>query len=160
MLSLDLKSFPKDIIFANFQCLRCGLCCKNYEGADIIGDIYKKLESDGREDLKKYIWIVEAKDLVFGGTEVSFPGSCSLCRKVRGKPYYTCRIHKYIDLLPVCKAYLCSKSLPVSHLNYKDVDELIGLLGKKRYYDLIERDWDEEFDWSRAYVKTHNISSD
>lgn len=36
--------FPRHFIFLNIQCLRCGLCCRNYESPDIFGkgDIIKK----------------------------------------------------------------------------------------------------------------------
>jgi len=155
MISLQLKRFPRDIIFANFQCLRCGLCCKNYEGADIFGDLEEKLKSDGKEHLLKYIWIVRCKDGAIGGTIPTARGSCTLCRKAYSKPYYHCRINDYKEYLPTCSAYLCSKSLPVAHLNYNDIDELIELLGLEEYDKLIRRDWGEEFDWSHVEVKTY-----
>jgi len=71
----------------------------------------------------------------------------ALCRKTTGKPYYYCRIQSAKKNIPVCKAYLCSKPLPVAHLNYEDVDELIELIGVDRYY--------EEFDYSACELKTH-----
>jgi len=44
----------------------------------------------------------------------------------------------------ICKAYLCSKSLPVAYLDYKNIDELIALIGLDAYYSLIERDWEKD----------------
>ena len=84
----------------------------------------------------------------------SFTG-CHLCRKVRGKPYRYCKIQSAKDHLPICKAYLCSKSIPVAHLNYKDVDELIEMIGIHGYYSLIERSWGEQFDYLGCEIKTH-----
>jgi hypothetical protein len=35
-----------------------------------------------------------------------------------------------------CLGYLCRKSLPVAHLKWKDVDELIGKIGLSGYTEL------------------------
>jgi hypothetical protein len=152
---ISYRKKPKDIIFANFACLRCGLCCKNYEGADILGDLEERLESDGRDDLLEYIWVERFKTGSFGSTIPTSRGSCTLCRKARGKPYYYCRLQDYKDFLPVCRAYLCSKSFPVARLNFRDIDELVSTIGLEEYYRLVEWDWGEEFDWSKSEVKTH-----
>ena len=151
------KPFPKHFFFANFQCLRCGLCCKNYEAVEIYPEQVEKWELEGREDILKHIWTLRDNSGRIVIAEVfsrSWRG-CPLCRKITGKPYYYCRIQSAKKNIPVCKAYLCSKSLPVAHLNYKDVDELIELIGVDGYYALIERDWGEEFDYSACGLKTH-----
>jgi len=154
---IDKKHIPKQFLFANFQCLRCGLCCKNYECAEIGVEEVEKWETEGQENILKHIWIlrnpkngriIHAEVLP---TEVW--GSCTLCRKVRSKPFYSCKIH-YANL-STCKAYLCSKSLPAAHLKYETIDELIEIIGLEGYYALIERDWGEEFDYSKCGVKTH-----
>jgi len=146
---------PKHFLFGNIQCLRCGLCCKNYEGADIVGDIETKIIEDGKTDLLQYMWFVGNGESKIGSTIPTEKGSCTLCRKVTGKPYYYCRINEYKEYLHTCRDYLCSKSIPVSNLNYEDVDMLIDMIGLDKYYRLIETDWGEEFDWSDSYVKTH-----
>ena len=147
--------FPKHFVFANIQCLRCGLCCKNYEGADIVGDLESQLIEDRKGDLLQYMWFVGNDEFKVGSTVPTIRGSCTLCRKVTGKPYYSCRINEYKEYLPTCRDYLCSKSIPVANLSYKDVDELIDMIGLQEYHKLIETDWGEEFDWSASYVKTH-----
>ena len=160
LISQNINSFPREIMFANFQCLRCGLCCKNYEGADIFGDLEERLMNDGKENLLDYIWIKKFKDGAIGSTIPTLMGSCTLCRKVRNKPYYYCRIHEYKDFLPTCKSYICNKSFPVAHLNYDDIDSLIKMIGIYEYYSLIERDWGDDFDWSNCFFKTHkNIAT-
>ena len=57
---------PKHFIFANIVCLRCGLCCKNYEGADIVGDLEKKLIEDGKKNLLDYIYLVGRDEFKIG----------------------------------------------------------------------------------------------
>ncbi len=44
---------------------------------------------------------------------------------------------------------------PVAQINFRDVDELIEFVGLEKYYALIEKDWDEDFDYSRSEYKTH-----
>lgn len=149
--------FTRHFLFANIQCLRCGLCYKNYEGADIVGNLEARLREDGKDDIVPYMWLVGDDEYKVGSTHPTSKGSCTLCRKVRGKPYYYCRIHEYKEYLPTCRDYLCSKSIPVSDLNFRDVDELINLIGLRAYYRLVETDWGEEFDWSASHVKTHNM---
>jgi len=153
---LDERNFPKNLVFANFQCLRCALCCKNYDCIEVDGEQIMKWEAEGREDILKHMWVLKLPDgFVHGEICANSWRGCPVCRKVTGKPYYYCRIHATKDHLPVCKAYLCSKSIPVAHLNYKDIDELIEMIGLKGYYSLIERDWGEEFDYSKCELKTH-----
>jgi hypothetical protein len=151
----DYKRRPRDVIFANFICLRCGLCCSNHDGARITAGLEEKLMADGKRDLLKQVIIKKGLSEPVGDTRVTRRGSCTLCRKSRGKPYYYCRVHEYKDFLPACRGHLCSKSLPVAHLRHGDVEELISMIGLDEYYSLIERDWGEEFDWSRSMVKTH-----
>jgi len=155
---LDKKHFPKHFLFANFQCLRCGLCCKNYECVPVYGSQVKEWELERRDDILKYVVIyARSEDDKVILAEIYSRGitGCPLCRKVRGKPYYKCKIHSAKENLPVCKAYLCSKSIPVAHLNYESIDELIEMIGLESYYSLIERDWGEEFDYSKCMIKTH-----
>ena len=157
-LYLDEKHFPRHFLFANFQCLRCGLCCKNYECVPVEGSQVRKWELEGREDILKYVVIyLRSEDDRVILAEIYPRGmtGCPLCRKVKGKPYYSCKIHSVKESLPICKAYLCSKSIPVAHLNYKNIDDLIALIGLDAYYSLIERDWGEEFDYSKCWIKTH-----
>lgn len=154
---LDEKHFSKHFVFANFQCLRCGLCCKNYECVPVEKSQVIRWKLEGREDILKYVVIYGRLENGYGVAEIYPRGitGCPLCRKVKGKPYYYCKIHSAKKYLPVCKAYLCSKSIPVAHLNYNDIDELIQMIGLEGYYSLIERGWGEEFDYSRCEVKTH-----
>lgn len=146
---LDEKHFPKHVIFANFQCLRCGLCCKNYDCVQIAEELILKWQIEDRQDVLRHL----DKDLseIFSD---SWTG-CPLCRKVRNKSYYVCRINSEKEFIPVCKAYLCSKSVPVAHISFRDVDELIGMIGLERYYALIEKDWGEDFDYSKSEYKIH-----
>lgn len=153
---LNEKNFPKTFIFGNFQCLRCGLCCKNYECVPVMPELIRKWESERREDILRYVFVLrDEKGNIFAEIYPRGMTGCPLCWKVRGKPYHSCKIQRDKHFLPVCKAYLCSKSIPVAHLNYKDVEELIGIIGLEEYYTLIERDWGEEFDYSKCWVKTH-----
>lgn len=152
-LHLDEKHFPKHFFFANFQCLRCGLCCKNYECVAVDWNQVNKWIVEDREDILQY---VVGLNLPF------FPEiypramiGCPMSRKVKNKAYYICKINDVKEYIPVCKSYLCSKSIPIAHLNYKDIDELIQKIGIDEYYSLIERNWDEEFDFSTCWKKTH-----
>jgi hypothetical protein len=154
-LHIDEKHFPKHFLFANFQCLRCGLCCKNYEDVEITEEtLIMKWEREKRDDILGHMWVNEKGIFHAEIVPVGYLG-CPLCRKVKGKPYYYCRIQRSKDYLHVCKAYLCSKSIPVANLNYKDIDELISIIGLSGYYQLIEEDWGEEFDFSSCEIKTH-----
>ena len=80
-------------------------------------------------------------------------------RKVRGKPCYYCRIEEAKEFLPISRAYVCSESVPVAHLNYKDTDELIEIIGLDAYYTFVEREWGEDSDYSNCTVKTHGKRS-
>lgn len=80
-------------------------------------------------------------------------------RKVRGKPYYYCRIEEAKEFPPICRAYVCSKSIPVAHLNYKDIDELLEIIGLDVYYAFVEREWGADSDYSNCTVKTHGKRS-
>ena len=146
---VDERHFPQHIFFANFQCLRCGLCCKNYEDVEVAEKLVLEWQIEGRDDVLRYV--DEQLSEIYSDTWTG----CPLCRKVRGKPYYSSRINSYKEFIPVCKAYLCSKSVPVAHINFRGVDELIEFVGLEKYFDLIEKDWDENFDYSRSEYKTH-----
>lgn len=149
-LHLDEKHYPKHIIFGNFQCLRCGLCCKNYNEVTIPKALILRWQRTGRNDLLKYVDLVTREI----HSEPNWLG-CKFCRKEKSKPYYGCKVNSFKEYIPVCKTYLCSKSVPVSHINFKDTDELIGLIDRSGYYDLIEKDWGEWSDYSKAECKTH-----
>ncbi len=152
---LDEKHFPRHLVFGNFHCLRCGLCCRNYECVPVLGEQVEKWISEDREDILKRVWHIQLPGGHVKAEIVDGWLGCPLCRKVRGKPYYYCRIEDAKAFLPICKAYVCSKSIPVAHLNYRDIEELIEVIGLDAYYALIERDWGEEFDYSNCPRKTH-----
>lgn len=148
-LHLDEKHFPKHFFFANFQCLRCGLCCKNHDWIQVSPELVLIWYAEGRENVLKYVDKDSLKiipDKWIG---------CNLCRRVNHKPYYYCRVNEDKELIFDCKVYICSKGIPVSHLDFKDIDELIGLIGLSAYYGLIEKDWNEDFDYSKCEYKTH-----
>lgn len=149
-LYLDSKHFPKHLFFANFQCLRCGLCCKNSNTFQISDRIILKWKSQRREDILEYV-DEELKEIY------AYPiwAGCHFCRKFRNKHYYGCKVHRDKEHILDCKVYLCSKSLPIANINYKDIDELIELIGVSGYYALIERKWNEIFDYSTSEYKTH-----
>ncbi len=152
-LHLDEKHFPKHIIFGNFQCLRCGLCCKNWEGAQIRRLQALEWKEMGRNDILKHIRIPK-----YGDAEAvpkSYNLTCPFSRKVSKQPYYSCKIYNWRDGLPICKVYLCRKSLPIAHINYESIDDLIQIIGLKEYYALIERNWNEAFDFDDQPNKTH-----
>ena len=71
---------PIHFMFGNFQCLRCGKCCKVYEDADVIGYLPKKLIEDGKETLANHIWVIRIQGRTFGSIYSNLDGSCSLCR--------------------------------------------------------------------------------
>jgi hypothetical protein len=148
-------------MFANFQCLRCGLCCKNYECVEVESKLVARWEAEGRDDILQY-FVVYARfenGHVLGEIYPRGETGCPLCRKILKKPYYGCKIHDVKEHIPICKAYLCSKSLPVAHMNFPNVQELIEFIGLKRYYSLVERDWGEDFDYSKCWIKTHKRTS-
>jgi len=154
---LDAKHFPRHFLFANLQCLRCGLCCKNYESIEISSrERVEEWEIEGRKDVLDHLDIMIDEPSLFHAEifSESWTG-CPMCRKATGKPYFNCRIQSAKEHLHVCKAYLCSKSIPVAHINYEDIDDLIRIIGLKDYYALVEKDWGEEFDYNRCEFKTH-----
>jgi hypothetical protein len=146
---IDQKRFPQHIIFANFQCLRCGLCCKNHDGVEVSTSLIEDWNLEGRYDILRYV----DKDL--GEIYPEKGSGCPFCRKATGKPYFNCKIQRYKERIVDCRPYLCSKSVPVAQINFRDVDELIVLFGIEKYYKLIEKDWGEEFDYSKSETKTH-----
>lgn len=150
--------FPKHFIFANFQCIRCGECC-NWDWRDIYREDIEKWISESRYDILRHIYCLKyhvncrSRFLHYyfenpcencrGGDLVPLPqGKCHFLRKVRKKPYYECRIH---DSTPEnCSGYLCEKSLPVAHLNWIDVEDLIQRVGLERYKTLAKRKVSQE----------------
>jgi len=134
---LGWNHFPEHFIFGNFSCLRCGLCCKNWEFVEVNKEQIKKWEIEGREDVLKYIPYIDGRST--GEIYPRGDHGCPMCRKVVNKPYYSCRIQDSKENLPVCRDYICRKSLPVAHLDFKNVDELIKIVGLNKYYRLIER---------------------
>jgi len=140
--------FPKHFLFANFQCLRCGQCCRDQIGVeaediqrwldamriDILAcvDCYKRgnLCAIVSNDTLCADCFEARKETVAGGHSMR----CPFVRKVRKKPYYYCRIHATRP--EGCSGYLCMKSLPVAHLNWSNLEELIARVGLQRYLDL------------------------
>jgi len=146
---------PKHYLFANIQCLRCSLCCSNYQAPPVDPRIVDALRKDGRHDVVEHVSVLTPEG---GGVYVNLDASlnhCSFSVQVEGKPYYACRIHGYKRFLKPCRVYLCSKSLPVADIEYSSIDELIEKIGLEAYYRLVETDWGEEFDWSTVPNKTH-----
>jgi|GEM_PF-5674829 hypothetical protein len=120
---LDEKYFPKTFLFANFQCLRCGLCCKNYEDIEITSrEQVQKWKEEGKTEVLNHLDVMIDEPSFFHAEIYSTTWTgCPMCRKVRGKPYFICRIQSAKAHIPVCKAYLCSKSVPVAHIDFKDI---------------------------------------
>ena len=154
---LDAKHFPRHYFFANFQCLRCGLCCKNYDSVEVTSkEQVEKWENEGREDVLNHLDVMIDEPGLFHAEIVSKSWTgCPMCRKAIGKQYYSCRVQSAKEHIPVCKSYLCSKSIPVAHLNFTDIDGLMRTIGLKEYYALVEKDWGELFDYSASKFKTH-----
>jgi hypothetical protein len=139
--------FPKHFVFANFQCLRCGQLCgdeKNVYREDIKRwmielryDILCHVQCWSKDDFCANLSnLSEPCENCRGGMIVtlSLSGRCPFVRKVRKKPYYECRIH---DTSPEeCSGYLCEKSVPISNLNFVDIEDLINKIGLK-CYDLL-----------------------
>jgi len=77
---IDEKHFPKHYLFANFQCLRCGLCCKNYECVPVEKEQVEKWKLDNRHDILRFIISTDSKFI----PELYPRGriGCPLCRKV------------------------------------------------------------------------------
>lgn len=144
---LDAKRFPKHFLFANFQCLRCGLCCKKYKGIDVLDkSAIKKWVENSREDVLKHLTVVFDDPEGFFRAEIDQEGpGCPLICKMNGKPYYGCGIHLEKDSLPICSSYICNKSIPVGNLSFADVDELIEKIGLERYKELVDKYWDNDF---------------
>lgn len=142
--------FPRHFFFANFQCLRCGKCCKHYMPVKVHSSEIRKWTNRFRRDILEHVWCfrkrgyctervsedscVDCEHSVRYIESKSVDKGCPFLRRVGGKPYYECCIH---DLAPeTCLGYLCQKSLPVAHLKWKDVDELIGKIGLSGYTEL------------------------
>lgn len=138
------ERFPKHFLFANFQCLRCGELCG--EAKDVYREDVKRWMIELRFDILEHVdcWskrgfciglsdLFEPCDGCKGGELVTFSKNwkCPFLRKVRNKPYYECRIHE--TTIEECRGYLCEKSVPVAHLNWIDVDDLIGRIGLEQY---------------------------
>lgn len=144
---LDEKRFPQHLFFANFQCLRCGLCCKKYTGIDVLDKAaIKKWKETSREDVLEHLTVLFDDPEGFFRAEINQekPG-CPLICKMDGKTYFGCGIHTEKDSLPICSSYICNKSIPVGHLDFADVDELIKKIGFDRYKELIDKYWDNDF---------------
>jgi len=140
--------FPKHFCFANFQCLRCGQRC-NDQRVVRTEDI-RRWFNEERFDILEHVYCYEKGDFCGAITYIDPCNNCSttskdivtnrpsarcpFVRKVRNKPYYKCRIHG--TKTEECAGYLCMKSVPVAHLNWNDVDELIAMIGLEKYLDL------------------------
>jgi hypothetical protein len=138
--------FPSDITFGNFQCLRCGLCCKNWSGIQVSSEAFSKWRRNPK--IRRYL-DEDLKELC------AYSEHCHFCRKVPKKVYYNCTINSEKEHIFDCRVYLCQKSLPVAHLQFNGIEDLIQLIGLPEYYSLIERDWNDVFDFSKCFVKTH-----
>jgi len=143
------SKFPKHFIFANFQCLRCGVCCNDEKGVykedierwimDLRFDILEHIDCFDKGWCVNHINLEPCEDCDSAIKEIVsiYNGKCPFVRKVRNKPYYKCRIH---DTKPEeCSGWLCDKSLPVAHLNWTGVEDLIQGIGLMRYKTLIKR---------------------
>jgi hypothetical protein len=146
---LDRKHFPQHLLFANLQCLRCGLCCKNHDWCQIEPELVTIWKIEAKWNLLKHA-DEEMKEI-----QADSGTGCNFCRKVRNKPYYGCKVHTYKKYIFDCKIFICYKSLPVAHFNFNDVDELINRIGINEYYALIEKSWNDDFDYVNCSYKTH-----
>lgn len=142
--------FPRHFIFANFQCLRCGELCNNQR--EVQREDIERWMNKLRYDILEYVdcWLKNGRcfhlsDLLqpceecWGGIIItlSSSGRCPFLRKVKNKPYYKCRIH---DTSPeTCRGYLCEKSLPIAHVNWDNIEELIEKIGTERLGRLWKR---------------------
>lgn len=144
---LEPKHFPQNFFFANFQCLRCGLCCKKYESAEVTDKAaLLKWKKDSRDDILKYLTVHFDGPEGYFHAELDKAGKgCPMHRKIVNKPYCGCQIHMEKEYLPICDSYICSKSLPIANLPFDNVDELIEKIGLKRYKELISKCWENDF---------------
>lgn len=146
--------FPRHLVFGNFKCLRCGSCC-NWEGTHAYREDIQRWIEEERYDILSYVRCPEhnrdrrvscANHLLhfdkqslcencLGGDFVPIKmGKCPFVVKVRNKPYYKCKIQ---DTKPVeCSEYVCKKSLPISDLNWNDVEDLVHKIGIRHYRSL------------------------
>jgi hypothetical protein len=143
------ERFPRHFIFANFQCLRCGQCCDDERSVykedikrwiiDLRFDILQHVDCFDKGWCADHINLEPCEDCDNAGKEIVgiYDGRCPFVRKVRNKPYYECRIHD--TETEECSGYLCEKSLPVAHLNWFDVDDLIQRIGLERYRSLTKK---------------------
>lgn len=143
--------FPQHFCFANFQCLRCGQLCN--DGRVVETEDIRRWLDEGRSDILEHVCCC-SKNVFCGelvGTDpcddcsmtikeivADTNGRCPFVRKVRNKPYYKCRIHD--TKTEECSGYLCMKSVPVAHLNWNSVEELISMIGLEKYLDLARQD--------------------
>jgi len=131
------------------KCLRCGECCDN-ERTVYRSDIERWM-TIGRFDILKHVFCSKKWDWCINHVydepcedcssakivSASWSLRCLLLRKVPNKPYYTCRIHNTKP--EECLGYFCEKSLPVAHLDWVDVENLIQKIGIEQYKSLIGR---------------------
>lgn len=143
--------FPRHFIFGNFQCLKCGECC-HWDGRDVYRSDIKRWIVESRYDVLRYVDCSKYSDVRLipcarrflhydeqnpcencdgGNIYPSDGGKCPFLRKERNKPYYTCRIHE--TTLKECSEYLCEKSLPIVHLNWDNVEDLIRKIGIEQF---------------------------
>jgi len=145
--------FPKHFFFANFRCLQCGSCCRYYvPPIKICDEEIERWIREGRGDILGHVWCFRKEgycaqrvsknsicaDCRLGIKQIerrSAKGKgCPFLRRVAAKPYHECVVHNTSP--ETCLGYLCQKSLPVAHLNWKNVDELIAKLGLPAYRKL------------------------
>lgn len=147
--------FPRHLIFANFQCIRCGRCC-GWDGRHVYSeDIIKWIKQRRYDILSHVICPEQSRNKVMscgnhllyfdqrkpcqkchGGDIIpSNGGKCPFIAKVRNRPYYRCTIQ---DSKPrECSEYSCEKSLSVSYRKWNNVEELIQKIGIQQYLSLI-----------------------
>jgi len=148
--------FPRHFIFGNFQCLWCGECC-NWERSYVYRDDIKRWIKESRYDILRHVRCSKCSDArpvscanrflhynfqnpcencQGGNIYPLYDGKCTFLTKVRNKPYYKCGIH---DTTPEeCSEWLCGKSLPISHLNWDNIEDIIQKIGIERYNSLIK----------------------
>lgn len=144
------KHFPKHFMFGNFQCLRCGQCCKNWEGAEVSDEQIWDWMLEEREDILKFIdfeidWEhldSEGRPRLKGLKEI-YPlqgYGCPFCRKVRNRPYYGCKIHKRKP--EGCRDFSCAKSFQFANIPHENVEDLIRRVGLEKYLAVVKKKWE------------------
>ena len=149
--------FPRHFLFANFQCLGCGECC-SWDGIPVLRDDIRKWILKSRYDILRRVTCREYTDMRLvscarrflhydeqnpcencrgGEIDPVDGGKCPFVAKVKNGPYEECKIYEARS--EWCSDYLCEKSLPVAHLHWTNVKELIQKIGMRRYNSLTKK---------------------